>query len=463
MNPLTRLLPAAATFVLAALPLYAQEAKVATTTAVPPETSTAAAATDAKAGKGILPLPDYTGDFWTCRYLTGDWGGSRTNMANKGVQFTFDFTNTLQSVVTGGRDSGTENGGSFDSLLTLDLMQMGVMDGALIKVRAESRYGNSVNGRSGSLLPANTDAFFPLTDRLDEGIPVTLTDVTYYQFLSEKFGLFLGKLTTLDGDPNEFAGGRGATQFLNGNFVFNPVTGICVPYSTLGGGMVWMPTKHIQVTSVVMNTADSSTQSGFDHVEEGWTSVTEADFQYRLGDLPGGANVSFVYAWANDFKSSGRLVFEPGEGVVAPTDNDTWAVTMSGWQYVYTEEKTEGPLDLTNGRPDLQGIGLFSRIGFADQDTNPIEWTANGGIGGRGVIPGRDNDVFGLGYFYSSVQNSRLLNSAGFEDHTHGLEVFYNLAITPAVGLTFDTQVLESALPNIDTTVILGLRLNVRF
>ena len=37
------------------------------------------------------------------------------------------------------------------------------------------------------------------------------------------------------------------------------------------------------------------------------------------------------------------------------------------------------------------------RFGVADKDTNPIEWSASVGVGGRGVIPSRDDDTFGVG------------------------------------------------------------------
>jgi hypothetical protein len=39
----------------------------------------------------------------------------------------------------------------------------------------------------------------------------------------------------------------------------------------------------------------------------------------------------------------------------------------------------------------------------------------------------------------------------------------YNVAITPASHLTFDMQLADSALPNTDTAVILGGRLNLSF
>ena len=42
---------------------------------------------------------------------------------------------------------------------------------------------------------------------------------------------------------NEFAHGKGATQFMNMAFNFNPLLAFTVPYSTLGTGMVVLPTK----------------------------------------------------------------------------------------------------------------------------------------------------------------------------------------------------------------------------
>ncbi|MCZ6508141.1 MAG: carbohydrate porin [Acidobacteria bacterium] len=113
--------------------------------------------------------------------------------------------------------------------------------------------------------------------------------------------------------------------------------------------------------------------------------------------------------------------------------------------------------------PDLQGVGLFARAGIADKNTNPIDWSVSGGIGGRGVIPGRDDDVFGVGYFYSHLQTLRITGVLGLDDHVHGAEAFYNIALTPATFLTLNGQVIEDALPATDTTLILGMRLHVRF
>jgi hypothetical protein len=85
----------------------------------------------------------------------------------------------VQGVTDGGRNRTTQYGGNVVYSLNLDLMRMGILPGALIKFRAESRYGRSVNGASGLVLPVNTDASFPLTDKLDEDIPITITDLNY--------------------------------------------------------------------------------------------------------------------------------------------------------------------------------------------------------------------------------------------------------------------------------------------
>jgi porin len=414
--------------------------------------------------QGLLPIPDYSGDLWSRSFLAGDPGGERTKLAERGVQFNADYTQVYQSVVDGGRSTGNAYGGNLDYQIHLDLMRMGVLPGALIAIRAETRYGTTVNGRAGAILPSDTDGYFPLTKQLDKNVPIAVTDLNYTQFLSEHFAVLLGKIDTLDGDLNEFASGRGTSQFLNANFLFNPVIALRLPYSTLGAGIIVLPTKTTLIKSIVFNTPDSSETSGFDEFGHGGTWVTEADVQYRLGDLPGGMNVGGVYSFDQDFTQiNGELIFQPGEGLVVPKKNSTWAAYWSGWQYLLVKDPNDKPIDLMNGSPDHEGFGLFARAGLADQDTNPTRWSASAGVGGRGMIPTRDNDTFGVGYYYTSIQRARIGGLLGIQAQSQGFEAFYNVAITPAAHLTFDAQWQDPALPKIASATILGMRLNLSF
>ena len=82
----------------------------------------------------------------------------------------------------------------------------------------------------------NLRGFFPLPDQHK----TTLSHVVFTQFLSESFAVFFGKIDTLDGDKNHFAGARGKENFMNQNFVLNPVALRTSPYSSLGAGVVFV-------------------------------------------------------------------------------------------------------------------------------------------------------------------------------------------------------------------------------
>jgi porin len=90
-------------------------------------------------------------------------------------------------------------------------------------------------------------------------------------------------------------------------------------------------------------------------------------------------------------------------------------------------------------------------------------WTVSAGVGGQGILPGRDDDLFGVGYSYINFQTGRILAAAGVEDNTQAFEAFYSIALTPAVALTLDLQLVSPFQPNTSTAVVLGMRLTVNF
>lgn len=185
--------------------------------------------------QGILPIPEYGGALSSRQYLSGDWGGKRTEWANDGLQLGLEYLHWSGSVTDGGQSDDIESGGNLTYKLKWDLMRADIMPGALIDVRAETRNGDNLNRHVGILTPASTASLPPVDyDELQRNADFTITNLTYTQFLSDKFGLQFGKMDLFEtGDPNEFAAGRGRTQFQNYNFVFGPPT-LLVPASTLG-------------------------------------------------------------------------------------------------------------------------------------------------------------------------------------------------------------------------------------
>ena len=108
-----------------------------------------------EAEQGLLPVPDYSGKIGSRTTLTGDWAGVRQDWANRGITLGFDWYQSYQDIVDGGFAEDDAYSTNLDYRLNFDLMRMGIVPGALVTVRAQSRFGDTVNGASGLLLPIN--------------------------------------------------------------------------------------------------------------------------------------------------------------------------------------------------------------------------------------------------------------------------------------------------------------------
>ena len=411
---------------------------------------------------GILPLADYSGDFAKRSYLLGDFGGNRTEWAKKGVTFDIDYNQYFQSVTDGGIDRDSEYGGTIDYNINVDFDRMGLIPGGLLQIRAVSRYGNSVNGISGSLIPVNTDAGHPTTSTADDDVTLWLPVINYTQFVSEKFALGFGKYDTSD-SANEFAGGRGRSQWWNQNLTMPVSPALVVPYSVLGISGLAMPNPNLTISGMLATSTDTSNRSGFNDLDDGLFALLNMSYLYQLGELPGGLGLMPGFGWDGEFTEiDGRINIEEGQLVTTAKDN-TWFVSAEIWQYLWVEDGANEAVDINNGRQDLQGVGVFSRVQFTDDETNPLDNIISVGVNAKGLIPKRDHDTMGIAYSYNNLRKGRFLEEVGIADSSSVWEAFYNIELTPALHWTLDAQVANSALPNIDTATILGTSMQIRF
>ncbi len=110
--------------------------------------------------------------------------------------------------------------------------------------------------------------------------------------------------------------------------------------------------------------------------------------------------------------------------------------------------------------------GVFGQAAISDANPNPIGWSALLGVGGTGVIPGRDRDRLGAGLFCLGFSESLKdgLHTVGIPIRNEaGMEVFYNLAITQWLYLTGDVMVIRPPQPGADPAVLGGVRAQVVF
>ncbi len=407
---------------------------------------------------GLLPRRTHGGELTERAFLTGDWGGVRDRLANRGIRYDLLWTQTMQDVTSGGSERGGEYGGKFEMLFNFDLDRMELLRGGLVTMRTESRYGDSVNTGSGALLAVNDVMFFPDTDDADDDLFLAVTELRYTQFFSKHLGVFLGKIITLGGDVNEFASGRGDTQFLSHSFLASSVTALVNPYSALGAGAVWMPSPDITVTSSIFTRNDASTTTGVSELDNGLTWSTAARTQYELNKLPGGMNLAFQYSFDSDFTDLEGQFVDNGAWTI-PQKEQSWNSFWNMWQYISVEDPLDRKVDVTNGQTDLQGFGFFVRAGIADRDTNPVSWSFSAGVGGRGLFDGRDDDTFGVGFASSKLRENLLTEIALIDDSASRWEAYYDFAITPAVSLTLDVQYADTLLSNLNAATVLGIRM----
>ena len=414
--------------------------------------------------------PTYSGDLLNRSTLTGDWGGARNDLAAKGVTIDLGLTQIEQSVVGGGKSSTWEYGGRGDLTLNADTQKLGWWPGGFANLEVESNFSRSVNRNTGALMAVNSSQIYPVTNN---GNNVNVSALNFAQFLSHNFGLIVGKLatvTTTSGDMNEFAHGKGEYQFMNLAFNFNPLLAVTVPYSTLGAGAIILPTadpKQAIVTLSVLQTNGSAETSGFNDLDANKLTFAgegrvRTDFFGHTGHQLAGATYSNKTFTSID---QSFRVFIEGPTAIQQKDR-SWNIYYNFDQYLYEPNKGSG-----------QGVGIFGRLGMSDGNPNPMHYFYSLGFGGKGIIPGRPIDRFGLGYYYITVRQPSFtspLATVSFLRNEYGFEAFYDVALTPWMQLTPDIQVIRPAQRDtvtpispgrqgVNTASVFGVRLQMQF
>ena len=209
----------------------------------------------------------------------------------------------------------------------------------------------------------------------------------------------------------------------------------------------------------------TATTAGFDDLDsDNLIFVGEGRLRTHLFGLTGHQLVGAVYS-NREYTSTDQRLDDIIENRALGTVQDTWAVYYNFDQFVYESDADAG-----------RGVGLFGRFGASKGDPNPAQYFFSVGVGGKGVVPTRDLDRFGLGYYYIVMENPRFrgpLRTRTFLRDEWGFEAFYNVALTPWMLLTPDIQVVRGAQKrratglltrkSVDTATVLGVRLQLIF
>jgi porin len=443
----------------------------------------------------LQALPYATPDTWGGSLaarprLSGDWGGVRDDMAKKGVVLDLDTYWMPQTIASGGKDEGS--GGSWgNAIITLnvDTQKAGLWPGGFLKVQSVSSFGSNIARDMGALVPTNLSWILPSIEE-DTG----LQELTYTQFLSPQFGMFLGKINTIS--PTNVLHGDYTTGFSHPGLNF-PLALAMVPLSAYGGGALYLPSHDVTLAAMALDPDGTIMSNGLSEAfDSGVIVLASADVKVKPFGLPGHQNVTF--AWSNKDRTSliqdptnlARLFLnerfprlgDPGPILVeilerhAPAllvpavplnqEQETWSVNYSFEQFLWQSA----------GDPK-RGLGTFVSVGGSDGKANPVKYSYSLGLVGHGLVAGRAHDTTGIAWartdfsehFAPFLRNTFDLGL----DYEDVVEIYYNAALMPWLNVTPNLQVIYPALnktldparnfQELDTTLILGVRFGVRF
>lgn len=401
-------------------------------------------------------LPPFGGPWYARPKLTGDWCGLREQLRDDGFTLDVSSTTYYQGTASGGLQDTFRFGGRDDYLLNVDGQKAGLWQGLYVNLHGETVYGDSVNLATGAVVPVNIGRAHPVFFSNE----TALTAVRFTQVLSENLIVYGGRINTIDNVQQPFMPGRGLDAgFMNAAFVWNPILGRTMNYVTMGAGAAFLMGGYPVASLTVYDTNNDTTTSGFNVLfDNGAILYPTVSLPTKFFGLPGHQSVWGAY-------SSGRYAILSPESLnlIPPVlqGSPRKSLVHGSWWVTYLFDQALW-VDPTN---PTRSWGVFGNVGISDGNPNPIHWSAIVGLGGSSPIPTRELDTFGVAYYYLGF-------SDGFKNvapalvplrDERGLELFYNVAVTPWCHVTTDLQVITPVLERAETSLVLGLRAKIDF
>jgi porin len=410
--------------------------------------------------RGDSPPPS---GFWNQDSLTGDWGGLRKKLEDDGFKVSPTYTGLVMGNPSGGVKQGVVTDGLFNVQLDFDLEKMsgGAVDGLTIHTNALYLYGPSLSQKYVGDFSGTASIVGYNTVRLQE---LWLEK----WFLKQRLSIRIGNMAV----DNEFFQSSSASLFLNNSFVdftlfgSNIVNAPLFPVASPGVRLKFLPTSETYVMAGVYGMDNSSNQATTNQngtrfaltSSSGMLIMSEAG--YLLNQQPNGKGLQGTYRVGS---------------FVHTADYDTWgsqaqaALGTGQLKSGGTNYGVYGVVDQQLYSHNAQSISLFFLGGGAPSNINFVDWYLDGGFNFTGFIPGRDNDVAGLGFARSDVSgnfsNSQVAQgNAPYTAETF-VEATYKAQVAPSWSIQPDFQYYfnPSGQQGSHNAVVLGLSTNVIF
>jgi porin len=407
------------------------------------------------------PAPSPEPDFWHREEMTGDWGGARGRLKEKGVEMEFKLTQFGQGIASGGTGRNSVYNGKLQTDFKLDLGKLAGWKYWSAEIQTETRFGGPVLAGPAASIRSTPRRSFP---RRRHGLS-PLARSTFTRLIpndlskGDMFAVSFGRYNLVELLDEDFFAGGGNERFFN-IAPIGPLTVLReVPLITNAANFIYIKGGEPRFTFSVLDPNDYSLEPGLDKLfKDGVTFSPAVNFPVKYFGKSakhtiGGAVTTKKFTPFDSIKQI--IIPGPPRNPVEPKPG-SWSISYTFRQYI-----------VERGRRD--GWGFFSQVSFANKDTSPITKFVNVGLGGNGLFKSRSQDEFGVSYAYTGL--SRVLNdnidllTIGNRrpQPEHQFETFYNFHLTPWLRLTGDLQIIRGVRPAVKTAVVPGVRLEMIF
>jgi porin len=406
---------------------------------------------------------------WTRDKLLGDIGGLRSALGEHGIGVNLRLSQYYQGVTSGGVDTNAEYGGTMDYIVNVDGHKLGLWPGLLFNLHATTRFGNDVLADAGGLTLPNTGLMYPLPGDYDD---TQVTGLLAMQTLAGgRATAAFGKLNVVDLVDMLFPhlAVAGQDGFLNVSSLVSALPWFRFIGLSMWGGGAWLNTERGIEGGLVFYGLENVTNTWeFTGFEDGVGMAGFWRWFYDIGGKPG-YFLLLAGGATKDYNSLDPTDWSPTYSIIAQTAETTllgfsgfdkeqkkpWDVAAYIYQVLWQAEHNP-----------KRNATLF--VGGTGGPDNPQfgNWNIFAALEAKGPIASRPNDRMGVAGFYNGLSNDLedLGARAGIElRDLWGFEMYYNIALTPAVHVTPDIQFLENENEGDDLAVVPGVRLTIDF
>lgn len=379
--------------------------------------------------------------------MTGDWGGLRTTLKDKGYDFTLDYSPVVVTNVSGGynRNKTVRYSDQFTYGINLDLQKIANINGGQVKLSLIDRNGKDL-AQDRIQDPRTAMIGSDPQSNYGRGQTWHIAQLWYRQFLFDKrLDVKIGRMPIgedFDNDGCYFQNlalcgslaGHGSAVWYN------------TPVSQWGARIRYNVTaeSYFQTGAFLYNPSYLTRQGSFKLDLSGYKGnmyAAEVGWQPSVGllGLPGSYKLG---SWYNTADAADVLKDEQGNDYVLSHKSARMHDGKYG-AYLYLRQQV-----LTVGGNVNRGLSVFGHIAVNDKATATMDYQTQVGVIFKGPFARRPQDFIGLGtskmHINSRVSQREILKNESkqlydesnplyqpVQDAEYATELHYSAAITP--------------------------------